>query len=181
MHRYIALLRGINVGGHRKIKMAKLRSLFEDWGYHNIETYIQSGNIAFDTDQENPKQLSATVKQHILDTLEFDVPVIIRDEAQLQDVITHNPFPDVELSKTTKLYVTFLSEVPDQEKAESLLSHQNDAEKFHLTGKELYVLIHKDKVVKSVFSNAFVERKLKVSATNRNWRTVNKIYDMVKG
>jgi len=176
MTTYIALLRGINVGGHRPIKMQNLRQMFSELGFQNVATYIQSGNVIFDAnDEANLAFLSTKIKVQIEESFGYDVPVILRTPSDLEDSLAFFPFDDKE---GWKGYISFLANKPMDEQAKELESLSSDIEKFVVRGTELFGFINKQTDEKPQFSNSFVENKLGVPATTRNLRTINKILGM---
>ena len=176
---YIALLRAINVG-KRQIKKDALRGMFEDLGYTEVQTYIQSGNLVFDTRARNTDKMAARISQHIEDEVGFDVKVMVRTGKEMESVVERNPFKDVELSKDIVLYVSFLSEEPTEAAAAAMMAASTDYEKYVVDGRETFIL--RDRRNKeSPFSNNYLEKTLGGSATNRNWNTVNKLIEMAKG
>lgn len=177
MNTYIAFLRAINVGGYRKIKMKDLREMLEKMGLKNVRTYIQSGNVVFDSDESDPKILETSIEQQILSDFGHDVPVMIRTDKQLQELIDKNPFEAKEVDPF-KLYVTFFLETPPQKKQEELISLTSDIEKFTFLNGDLFALIDKKTIKKVNFSNAYIERIIGIPGTNRNWKTVNKMVEM---
>ncbi len=177
MEKYIAFLRAINVGGYRKIKMQNLRDMFEAMGFEHVETYIQSGNVIFDSDETDPTVLSQSIEQQIESEFGHDVPVMVRTREQLENLIKNNPF-DGQEDKRFKLYVTFFLETLPKEKQQELKSLSSDIEKFDFVNGELFSLIDKTTDQKTNFSNNFVEKMIGIPGTGRNWRSVNKIYEM---
>ena len=177
MQTYIALLRGINVGGHKKILMAELRAHLADSGLKNVKTYIQSGNIVFDS-KETPKILSKSIRQSILDNYGFEVPVIVFKQAFLTQVINENPFllknPTLDIKM---LYVSYLSEKPKSELLEKLKEHYHGDDLFTLSEKVVY-LYYKNGAARTKLTNNYMEKQLKLSATSRNWRTTLKLEKM---
>lgn len=111
--RYIALLRGINIGSHNRIKMADLRQMMQDTGYSRVKTARATGNIAFDAPQTDPATLEAAIAQAITDTFGFAVPVIVRQQTAIQALIARDPFADVDTTDSTRLYVICLPDNPD--------------------------------------------------------------------
>jgi len=171
MIRYVAFLRGINVGGHKIIKMEDLRRMFEAMNFENVRTYIQSGNVLFDAAKTKPEALAEKIESALRSSLGFEVKVMPRTIAELADIAAHNPFHETD----AKIYVSFLSAEPDKERKDSLLSFQNDFEIFRFRSREMYCLIRPHNTAKELFSNNFIEKHLKVSATTRNITTVGKI------
>ncbi len=177
MTTYIAILRGINVGGRRKILMADLSSLFQGLGFANIQTYIQSGNVVFETNSKADNvALSNRIEQSISKTFGFEVPVIIRTDDEIEQAISNNPFL-INKAEVEGFFLTFLKDVPSSKKLESIKSFDFSPDKFEVIGKDIFGFCagnyHKTKL-----SNQFFESKLKVSATTRIWKTANKLVEM---
>ncbi len=173
MPTYIALLRGINVGGHRKIPMADLREVFEKLKFTHVRTYIQSGNVIFDAPGK-PAPVADAISKMIFKTFGFDVTVILRTPRQLRSVVDGNPFGK---DSRDHAHVTFLSEIP-----KALPTAELDAAR---SNGEQYVIVEADMVLscpggygRTKLSNPFIERKLKTLATTRNWKTVLELLRM---
>ena len=178
MNKSIAILRGINVGGKRRVLMADLKLLFENLGFFNIETYIQSGNVIFDTVSKLTNiEISDTIEKSILDKYGFIVPVIIRSVTELQQTINNNPFYQEKNTEITQLHLTFLKDKPLKENLLKIETYNSYKDEFFIAGKEVYVFCE-EKYSQSKFTNNFFENKLKVSATTRNWKTVLKLLEL---
>lgn len=173
MKRYIALLRGINVSGQKLIKMEALREYFVMPGFKNITTYIQSGNVLFDAKEQDEAVLRKKIETQLLKKLGYAVPTIVRSIEDVQKVISNNPFKQVLTEDTRKLYVTFLSDTPPADAMDLLKKYLNEQEEIHIIGKDLYFVTVAFGNTK--LNNSVIEKKLGVSATARNWATVNKI------
>jgi uncharacterized protein (DUF1697 family) len=173
METYIAILRGINVSGQKKINMNDLKNLFAESGFKNIRTYIQSGNVVFNCDKTDESQLARKIGEKITEKYNFAVPVIIRTAAAAENVLKRNPL--LNENNTDKLHVTFLAEVPKPENVEKIKGFQAGSDRFSILGREIY-LYCPDGYGNTKLSNNFFENKLKVTATTRNWRTVNELY-----
>ncbi len=175
--KYIALLRGINVGGHRLIKMEDLRTFFEAMGFQKVQTYIQSGNVIFDTAKSDVKTLRNAIEEKLLQFCGFAVDVYLRSESEFAAVVRNSPF--MMTAPEHQVYVAFLSEAPDSALQTALDAYNRDIEQFHLNGSELFVFCVKDKTHKRGgdhrFSDAFIKKTLGVQATTRNWATVTKL------
>ena len=179
MTKKIALLRGINVGGKRKILMADLRSMFEEMGFSNIKTYIQSGNVVFHAKADiNHLELSQKIERAIAEHFGFEVPVIVRTAKELEKSINQNPFYKSNIA-INHLYVTFLSEEPTKENKEQIVSFNCEPDKFVIEDKDVFIY-YEGKSHKSKLTNNFFEKKLKVNATTRNWKTVLKLLELSK-
>lgn len=180
MKKHISLLRGINVGGNRKILMADLKALYARLGFRNAVTYIQSGNVVFETDADNDADaeiatISTKIEAAILETFGFEVPVVVFTTDTLLRITNENPFlKTAESTPVEKLHVTFLSEIPTPDRIEkaNIAAHslKTGSDAFHIIGSAAYISCEKYNETK--FSNAFFEKQLGVKATTRNWKTV---------
>jgi uncharacterized protein (DUF1697 family) len=178
MATYISMLRGINVGGHKKILMADLRALYKKLKFSNIESYIQSGNVVFDTESKTtPSELAQMIEQAITKKYGFDVPVIIRTPEEIEHVISSNPYRDELETDIKRVYVSFLATNPAAANLEKLKAFDFAPDQYHVEGQDIF-LCYGDRASNSKMTNNFFENKLKVAATSRNWRTVNKLYEM---
>ncbi len=180
MAKYISILRGINVGGNRKILMKDLKSLYDGLGFLKVETYIQSGNVVFESDLKlSNADLEVKIEQAIIETFGFDVPVIIRTADEWVKSIVNNPFwkeKDVDIDR---LHLTCLKEVPSQELLEKIKLFQFMPDRYEIIGKDVFIFCSAGYGT-SKLTNPFFESKLKVSATTRNWKTVMKLHEMVE-
>ncbi len=151
--------------------------MFEEIGFKNVKTYIQSGNVVFDADEPESLVLSQSIKKYIKSEFGHDVPVIIRTPKQLKNLIENNPF-DGEDEDPFKLYVLFFLESPSKEKQQELKNLSSNIEKFEFIDGDLFSLINKKTDQKINFSNSFIEKIIGIPGTNRNWKTVNKMLEM---
>jgi len=174
MSTYIAILRGINVSGARKLPMNELKALIEQLKCTNVRTYIQSGNVVFDSEKLNPVTFAKQVEAQIKEQYGYDVPVLIRSQEEITRVATTNPYLTHEGIEIDKLHVTFLADAPKKADAEKIDGITFDNDSFVLLGREVYVHCP-DGYGNTKLNNTFFEKKLKVSATTRNWRTVNEL------
>jgi len=178
MPAYIAMLRGINVSGQKIIKMDHLRELCTGLGFRNVETYVQSGNIVFQTQTENPASLSKRIGETIHDSLGFDTTVIVRTSDQLRNVVTNNPFLKEKNIDSTKLHVTFLSETSQKGSLENLEALSPGPDRFYSAPREIYLYCIGGYGRTKLSKNA-VEKALSVRATTRNWKTTSRLFEMV--
>lgn len=174
MIKYSAFLRGINVGGHRLIKMDYLRQLFTEVGLQKVETYIQSGNVFFESEEKDEQTLVAVIEKHLHNSLGYEVPTFLRTPAQMASVLENYPFATIDDHPNVKIYVAFLATPPPSELAKTLMALSTEWEFMHVHNREVYILL-KPFDGKSIFSNNLLEKKLKMLATTRNWATVNKM------
>lgn len=177
MERYIAMLRGINVSGQKIIKMTDLKAMFEALKFKNVTTYIQSGNVLFETRETEEATLNKKIELHLSKTLGYDVPVFLRTTDEIAAVIEAQPFKPAQIPVTNQPYVTFLHETPGKDAIKLLESFNGDTDLFKVTNREVYAVQYKDKG-KPLFTNMFIEKKLKMPATGRNWLTVNKFMEL---
>ena len=176
----IALLRGINVGGRRKILMADLRELLAGIGFTDVKTYIQSGNVFFNlTDKMSDIEIADAIEKLISDNYGFDVPVVVRSVEEIQQSIKDNPFYTGEEEDITHLHLTFLKEKPTEENQSKTEEYNYEPDKFIIKDKDVFLSCH-GKYHKSKLTNTFFEKKLKVSTTTRNWKTVLKLLELSK-
>ena len=178
MTQYISMLRGINVGGHKKIKMAELRRLYESLGFTHVKTYIQSGNVIFSCTDSDRSELVNKIETHIQQTLGFSVPVILRTKSEFEHVIENNPFNEPAKEDSTKLAVIFLSATPSSSSVKLIDKLEDESGKWRISGKEIY-LFYPFGYGKTKMTNNFFEKHLNLTATARNWRTVNKLYELM--
>ena len=177
MATYISLLRGINVSGQNKIKMDDLKRLFESLNLKNIRTYIQSGNVVFEDDYTDSGILGKIIEDKILKDIGFKVSVIIRNHEQLKNILLNNPFLTKENEDVSALYVTFLAEQPNAPTVEKISEINTVTDEFRLIGRDIY-LFCPDGYGRTKLNNSFFERKLKLKATTRNWRTINELNEI---
>lgn len=171
---YVALLRGINVSGQKLIKMEALKTIFEKLGFRNVRTYIQSGNVIFETVKSKPETLQSKIEKSLEKTLGYAVTVIIRTMQDLENVVNKYPFSKVKGNENGRVYVSFLTREPDKAGIKELVTLNSDNEMFHFDGNNVYTLLTKGFGDSLLGKNIF-EKKLKVRATTRNWQTVNKL------
>lgn len=174
MNTYIALLRGINVGGQKKVPMAELRVLFLALGFQKVETYIQSGNVVFQILEDDIDKLESSIHQAIISHFGFDVPILIKTPEMLQQIFDGCPFSE---EQTMNSYFMLLYNSPDKDLVEEISKLSNDNETFMVTGDCIY--FHSAfGYGKTKFNNNFFERKLKVTATARNYKTMVKLLSL---
>lgn len=176
MPTYVALLRGINVGKHKRIAMADLRALVEDLGGAGVKTYVNSGNIVFGHEGTDPAVLEGAIADAIRDRIRHDVPVVIRTGEELAEIVAKNPFPDAAVDHKT-LHVTFLARTPDAEAVKALAKAEKGPDDYRVVGKEVY-LSYPNKLTGAVFMPNGLDAALGMVTTSRNWQTVTKLAEM---
>lgn len=173
MPKYIAFLRAINVGGHT-VKMDYLRTLFEEMGFTNVETFIASGNVIFDSTARRPKALEQKIETYLKEKLGYAVATFIRSAVELAAVAEYKPFSDGELNRDGhRLYIAFLPDQPGNEAQQKLLSMKTAVDEFHFNNREMYWLC-RTKFSDSLFKGN-LEKILGMPATLRNSTTVKKL------
>jgi uncharacterized protein (DUF1697 family) len=174
---YISMLRGINVGGHKRIKMDRLRASFEALGFEQVKTYIQSGNVVFKAGKASTSGLSAKIEERILGDFGFSVSIISRTRDEMGKAIADNPFLKERGIDLEKLHVTFLSAAPEAAALKKLADLTVAPDRFQCFGKEIYFHLPNG-VSASVLMKSPVDQVLAVVPTTRNWKTVNQLYAM---
>ena len=174
MKTYISILRGINVSGHKLIKMDTLRQLYADLGFENVKTYIQSGNVVFQFKKAEKKMLAEKIEKKITKRFGFKVPVLVRELDEYKAIIKQNPFTKKPQRDISFLHITFLSDQPTEENVAKIKSGQYQLDEFQLIDKSIY-LYCPNGYGNSKLTNSFFETKLKVTATTRNWKTANEL------
>lgn len=177
MTTYIALFRGINVGGKRSLPMQSLKAILEQLGCRQIKTYIQSGNVVFQHAEVDRAQFAGQIGAEIEKTHAFRPHVLLLTVNTFEQAIALNPFPEV-AAKPKTLHVSFLAEEPGSPDLAGLESLKTENERFALIGR-LFYLHAPDGIGRSKLA-ARIEKALGVPATDRNWRTVLKIMEMAK-
>ncbi|MGZ4032375.1 MAG: DUF1697 domain-containing protein [Tumebacillaceae bacterium] len=174
---YIALLRGINVGGNKKIKMAELKTMLSEMGLHRVQTYIQSGNVVFES-EEDAVSLQAKIEQEIHRAFGFTVTVMLRTSTELKTIIENCPFSMDSLAEGESIHLTCLTEPPSQEDISKLSDVADDVQdEFLITGKDIYIY-YRQSILDSKLATKI--SKLHVPTTDRNWKTIMKLAAMVE-
>jgi uncharacterized protein (DUF1697 family) len=181
--RYVALLRGINVTGKNMIKMETLRETFEALGFENVKSYINSGNLAFDCRSPQVSkgvspdtELAMKIHDAIQKDFGFDISVMVRSSAEIKNIVSNNPF-EGQFENHKDVHVFFLERelTADQEKL--LLEQANESEFIAVSGRSVYYML-RIRFPDSALCKGFIDKKLKVATTGRNWRTVTTIAEM---
>lgn len=172
--RWLALLRGINVGGKKVIPMADLRGIFDAAGFAGVTTYIQSGNVLFDSSESRGPKLERELEEHLARSLGYEVPVVLRTVEEVRGLVGSEPFAGRPSGPDVKWYAAFLKEAPRETLSLPLYSPKRDLELFRLVGRDALLLSHR--IGGSFgFPNNFLEEELGIVATTRNWNTVCKM------
>ena len=175
MNKYVAFLRAVNVGGHTIVKMTDLKQMFESLELENVQTYIQSGNVIYESDEDNTASLETQIERQVEKVTGYKTQLFVRTIREVQAIANKSPFT----AKTDQTaHVSFLKEKPDKKHQEALLTFKSDADDFAVKGREAYNLrLDRDQ---SFFSNNFIERILKLPGTTRNMTVIKKIAEKYK-
>ncbi len=176
---YIALLRAINVGGTKKLLMADLRAMFEAAGCTDVRTYIQSGNVVFRAEPALAGRIPELIEAEIATTKGFQVPVVTRSAAELEAVVTGNPFLAAG-ADPAQLHVGFLAEAPTADRIAELDPDRSPGDGFEVRGREVF-LHFPNGTARSKLTVDYFDRALGTTITIRNWRTVGKLLEMAGG
>ncbi len=174
MTKYIALLRGINVGGHKKVPMAELRDILVKAGFTNVKTYIQSGNVVLQSLESDTLLVASQIKELIKSHFKFEVPVLVRTASEIETILNNCPFGQEEKEKS---YFMMLTEIPDKELVILASEKVYEGEDYYIINDCIYFYAEKG-YGKAKFNMSWFEKTLKVTATARNYRTMTKLLEM---
>ena len=172
---FVALLRGINVGGKKKIAMAELRSLFSSLGFEDVVTYIQSGNVVFSGPDGDADEISARIEREITRVFGIDPAVLLRTPVELEKIAEHNPYSS--RTDLSKLHAVFLDRIPPTRAAAELDPERSPGDEFTLHGREIYLHLPNG-AGRSKLTIDYFERRLGVRATARNWNTLLRLLEL---
>ncbi len=177
MKTHLALLRGINVSGHRMIKMDALKTALQSAGFTNVKTYIQSGNVFVDSEEENTAKIGFMIKQEIQKSFGHDVPVVVIGEEDLKACFANNPYLKTPDADTKKLYVAFVSTVLKNENINDLKISNFKPDEAVINESRIFIK-YEIGAGKTKLDQNYIEKKLNVTATIRNWNTVVQLLKM---
>lgn len=170
---YLALLRGINVGGHNKIKMADLKRMLEEIGFHRVQTYIQSGNVLFESEEE-ADAVQRKMESEILATFGCSITVMIRTAAEFHQLMAECPFDPELLSEGDSIHINLLHKAPTQAEIDNLPEVAEEQDEYHLAGREVYWLLRQ-----SILDSKLPKKFQKLGPmTSRNWKTMKKLHTL---
>jgi len=177
MTTHLALLRGINVSGHNMIKMEALKTTLEAIGFENVQTYIQSGNVFVDTNEENAAAVGFKIKQEIFKVFGHEVPVVVIGKADLEACFKNNPFLKEATLDIKKLYVAFVSTTLRSDSINDLKISQFKPDEASIDSNRIFIK-YAVGAGKTRFDQKYIEKKLNVTATIRNWNTVTQLLQL---
>jgi uncharacterized protein (DUF1697 family) len=174
MAKYVAFLRGINVGGNKKVPMAKLKSVLEEFGFKNVRTLLASGNVIFESKKDSLPSLTKKISATLEEAFSFTIPVILRDADQIEKIAGSDPFKNIIVTKDTRLYVTFLSEEPKSKLKIPYISPDKSFQILAIKDKAIFSIVDLSKAG-TVEAMAILEKEFGKNITTRNWNTIVKI------
>ena len=177
MDTYIALLRGVNVSGKNRIKMAELQKEMESRGFTGVRTYIQSGNLIFQHPEASASDIGTIIQDVISDNFGHDVDVWVRERSEFVNIAELNPYLVQDDLENSRIYYVFLSDEPAANLVEELNSREFENEEFSISPECIYLLCHAG-YGKAKCNNNYFEQRLKVRATTRNYKTVNALLEI---
>ena len=175
---YLALLRGINVGGKNKILMKDLSDIFVDAGCKNVRTFIQSGNVVFNSSPKAAARVPGLIAARITTSFGYKTPVVLRSMAELEDAVSNNPFLKAGALENS-LHVLFLADLPTAIQVGALDPNRSPPDEYIVRGREIYLQLTNSAAVTKL-TNAYFDSKLTTVSTGRNWRTVTKLLELMK-
>ncbi len=178
MKKYAAFLRGINVGGNNIINMNDLKNALTKSKFENVKTYINSGNIVFES-ADGKKDVKETFENTILSRFKLKIDVTIKTQKELEEIISNNPFNEKKENDNSKRIVVMLSDKVDRDRALQFKSDEKIVENYYHKDDILYIYYH-DGAGRSKFTTSYIDKKLKVSSTARNWNTILKMSEMMQ-
>lgn len=177
MKTHLALLRGVNVSGHNMIKMEALKTTLEAIGFKNVQTYIQSGNVFVDSEEENAAAVGFAIKQEIFKVFGHEVPIVMVSQSDLEACFKNNPFLQEKDLDMKKLYVAFVSTNLKKEHINDLKISQFKPDEASIDENKIYIK-YAVGAGKTRLDQKYIEKKLSVTATIRNWNTVTQLLKM---
>jgi uncharacterized protein (DUF1697 family) len=175
--RYVALLRGINVGGKNKLPMKDLSAMFVAAGCTDVQTYIQSGNVVFKAPASLAAKISGLIASQIAERFGYKTPVVLRTTEQIDEILRNNPFFEVGATEDT-LHVLFLADLPNPQAISLLDPDRSPGDTYVVRGRDIYLRLPNG-VADSKLTNAYFDSKLATVSTGRNWRTIGKLLELL--
>lgn len=179
MSKYISMLRGINVGGQKLIKMDALRELYKSLGFIHVKSYIQSGNLIFSAPNLEARSIEHKIAQHITENYGFEVEIFVMTAQELINMVANNPFVNDPSKDPAYFHITFLSQHSAEINMEKVIHKKAEGEDAIFTEKAVYLYCPHG-YGRTKLNNFFIEKLLNVSATTRNWKTVQKLLEIAQ-
>jgi uncharacterized protein (DUF1697 family) len=176
----VSLFRGINVGGNQIVRMDALKELHESLGLQDVQTYIQSGNVVFTSDNSDMAHIQKDIEDSFAQTFGFPVKVMVRTANELNAIIENNPFQNQPMRESNRIIALFLASDPSSTALEEIQKTYDGPEEIDIIGQEVFIY-YPDGMGRSKLTNTFLEKRLKTAGTARNWNTVLKLQKMMEG
>lgn len=174
MKTYTAFLRGINVGGNKKVPMEKLKNMLEKMGFKNVKTILASGNVIFDSEKKSTASLGEAIEKKLNETFGFEVRALVYDFHDIEKMIALDPFKGIEVTKDIRLYVTLLAQKPKNKIKELYVSPDSSFRILKVTGNAIFSMLSvKDS--RTVDAMSIIEKEFGKDVTTRNWNTIEKL------
>ena len=180
MTRLVSLFRGINVGGNQIVRMDALKELHESLGLEEVQTYIQSGNVVFTSENPDMPQVLRDIEDGFAQKFGFRVKVMVRTAGELNVIIENNPFRNQPMRESNRLIAMFLASDPIDTALEDIQETYTGPEEINIIGQEVFIY-YPEGMGRSKLTTAFLEKKLKTLGTARNWNTVLRLQKMLEG
>jgi uncharacterized protein (DUF1697 family) len=180
MKQYVALLLGVNVGGNRKVPMVELKKVFEDLGFENIKTLLNTGNVVFDAESKEEEMLKEKIENELKSSFGFDLSIILIPMVELQKLVAKDPFKNITVAKNTRLYVTFLSE---QVTTTLKIPYESEDRSFRILeviDSAVISVLELSEQNKTTDAMNIFGKEFGKKITTRNWNTVKKIASLAK-
>lgn len=171
---YVALLRGINVGGHHKVPMADLRKEMETLGFRNVITLLNSGNVIFEATEQPPETMESNIASHLEVVFGFPIPILLREAGEILEFIEHDPFRGIEVTKDIRLYVTFLKQAPETDIALPWTSDDQSYRILDIRNRAIFSVLDVS-VTKTPKGMDKLDKLFGNDITTRNWNTIHRI------
>jgi uncharacterized protein (DUF1697 family) len=179
MTSFVSLFRGINVGGNNPVRMDDLKELHKSLGLQEVETYIQSGNVVFTSDEVDWTQIQKDIEDGFAQKFGFQVKVMVRTADEFNAMVENNPFQNQPIKESNRVIAMFLASHPISTAREDIQKTYSGPEEIHIAGQEAYIY-YPEGMGRSKLSNTFLEKKLQTRGTARNWNTVLRLQKMMQ-
>ena len=180
MTAYVSLFRGINVGGNQIVRMDALKELHLALALQDVQTYIQSGNVVFTSDEVDVTRIQNDIEEGFAQKFGFRVKVMVRSAGEFNMIIENNPFQNQPIKESNRIIALFLASDPSSTALEDIQKTYAGPEEIHINGQEAYIY-YPEGMGRSKLTNTFLEKRLKTAGTARNWNTVLKLQKMMQG
>ncbi len=179
MTRFVSLFRGINVGGNKSVRIDALKELHTSLDLWDVQTYIQSGNVVFTSDNPNVAQIQKNIEDSFAQKFGFQVNVMVRTAGEFNVIIENNPFQNQPMKESKWIVAMFLASDPIGTAQDDIQKTYSGPEELHIIGQEVFIY-YPEGMGRSKLTNTLLEKKLKTMGTARNWNTVLKLQQMMQ-